>query len=392
MSVTFASGFTAGAVACGVKTGTPERLDVALLASERPCVAAAMYTTNAVVAAPLVVTRRHLAQAKPRAVVVNSGNANACTGERGEGDAETMAHAAARVIGARSEEVIVASTGVIGVPLPADRIARSLGGMRLTRDGGVEMARAIMTTDTREKYSTREVTLSGGPIRIGGIAKGAGMIHPDLATMLAFVTTDADVDEQTLRAALREAAALSFNAISVDGDTSTNDMLVALANAASRVRVESAESTTFLRALTEVCVELAVAIAADGEGATKLMQIRVSGARSHDDARSAARTIASSNLVKTALHGADPNWGRILAAAGRSGAAVESGRASVRIAGHSVFERGTPCVFDPAAVRGALERRVVEVEVDLGLGGYAATAWGCDLSADYVRINAEYTT
>jgi glutamate N-acetyltransferase/amino-acid N-acetyltransferase len=392
VSVTFAAGFTAGAVACGVRTGVAERLDVALIASETPCVAAALYTTNAVVAAPLRVTQRHLAATRPRGIVVNSGNANACTGDQGERDAETMAAAAARAIGAKADEIVVASTGVIGVPLPADRIAASLAEVGLTREGGADVARAIMTTDTRPKLSTRELRLGGGVVRIGGMAKGAGMIHPNLATMLAFITTDAVVDDGALRAHASEAAAASFNAISVDGDTSTNDMLVILANGASGVSVSGAESVEFVRALTEVCVELAVAIVADGEGATKLAQIRVLRARSRDDARVAARTIASSNLVKTALHGADPNWGRVLAAAGRSGAQLDEGRATVRIGGQTVFERGRPCTIDRAAVRGSLEQRFVEIEVDLGLGEDAATAWGCDLSAEYVRINADYTT
>ena len=392
MSITFATGFTAGAVACGVRTGVPERLDVALVASDRPCVVAALYTTNRVVAAPLVVTRRHLAAAQPRGIVANSGNANACTGEQGERDAEAVAAAAAKAIGARQEEMVVASTGVIGVPLPAERIVRGLATVRLSRDGAADVARAIMTTDTREKTSSREVALSGGTVRIGGMAKGAGMIHPNLATMLAFITTDASIDESVLRGYVAEAADASFNAVSVDGDTSTNDMLIVLANGASGVRVAGPDGTEFLRALTEVCVELAVAIVADGEGATKLVQVRVSGARSRDDARSAARTVVASNLVKTAIHGADPNWGRILAAAGRSGAEVDDRLASVRIAGHRAFERGHPVPLDAPGVRRALEQRFIEIELELGLGAESATAWGCDLSAEYVRINAEYTT
>ena len=392
MSITFATGFTAGAVACGVRTGVPERLDVALVASDRPCVVAALYTTNRVVAAPLVVTRRHLAAAQPRGIVANSGNANACTGEQGERDAEAVAAAAAKTIGARQEEMVVASTGVIGVPLPAERIVRGLATVRLSRDGAADVARAIMTTDTREKTSSREVALSGGTVRIGGMAKGAGMIHPNLATMLAFITTDASIDESVLRGYVAEAADASFNAVSVDGDTSTNDMLIVLANGASGVRVAGPDGTEFLRALTEVCVELAVAIVADGEGATKLVQVRVSGARSRDDARSAARTVVASNLVKTAIHGADPNWGRILAAAGRSGAEVDDRLASVRIAGHRAFERGHPVPLDAPGVRRALEQRFIEIELELGLGAESATAWGCDLSAEYVRINAEYTT
>src|SRR2546428_1052025 len=392
MSITFATGFTAGAVACGVRTGVPERLDVALVASDRPCVVAALYTTNRVVAAPLVVTRRHLAAAQPRGIVANSGNANACTGEQGERDAEAVAAAAAEAIGARQEEMVVASTGVIGVPLPAERIVRGLATVRLSRDGAADVARAIMTTDTREKTSSREVALSGGTVRIGGMAKGAGMIHPNLATMLAFISTDASIDESVLRGYVAEAADASFNAVSVDGDTSTNDMLIVLANGASGVRVAGPDGTEFLRVLTEVCVELAVAIVADGEGATKLVQVRVSGARSRDDARSAARTVVASNLVKTAIHGADPNWGRILAAAGRSGAEVDDRLASARIAGHRAFERGHPVPLDAPGVRRALEQRFIEIELELGLGAESATAWGCDLSAEYVRINAEYTT
>jgi len=353
---------------------------------------AALYTTNRVVAAPLVVTRRHLAAAQPRGIVANSGNANACTGEQGERDAEAVAAAAAKAIGARQEEMVVASTGVIGVPLPAERIVRGLATVRLSRDGAADVARAIMTTDTREKTSSREVALSGGTVRIGGMAKGAGMIHPNLATMLAFISTDASIDESVLRGYVAEAADASFNAVSVDGDTSTNDMLIVLANGASGVRVAGPDGTEFLRALTEVCVELAVAIVADGEGATKLVQVRVSGARSRDDARSAARTVVASNLVKTAIHGADPNWGRILAAAGRSGAEVDDRLASVRIAGHRAFERGHPVPLDAPGVRRALEQRFIEIELELGLGAESATAWGCDLSAEYVRINAEYTT
>ncbi len=393
MSVTFARGFRAGAVACGVKTGTPERLDVALVACERACASAALYTTNQVVAAPIVVTKRHLAAARPRAIVVNSGNANACTGEWGERDAEAVAAAAARTIGARAEEVLVASTGVIGVPLPVERITACLAGLRLSEDGGANAARAILTTDTRPKVAAREIAVAGTVVRIGGMAKGAGMIHPDLATMLAFVTTDAEIDASTLQGALARAAEQSFDAISVDGDTSTNDMVLVLANGWSGARMSgAAPQQQFELALTEVCVDLAKAIVADGEGATKVFEVRVSGARSREDARRAARTIASSNLVKTAIHGADPNWGRILAAAGRSGASVHDRRATVRVGGHDVFRAGAPCAYETDAVRRVLQQAEMVLELDLGLGDGAARAWGCDLSAEYVRVNAEYTT
>jgi glutamate N-acetyltransferase/amino-acid N-acetyltransferase len=249
-----------------------------------------------------------------------------------------------------------------------------------------------MTTDTRPKVAQREVTLAGGPVRIGGMAKGAGMIHPNMATLLAFVTTDALIDSAALRPMLRSAADESFNAISVDGDTSTNDTLLVLANGASGIRVGTVDGPAFLDALTAVCLDLARAIVADGEGATKVFEVRVSGAASESDARAAARTVTSSSLVKTAIHGADPNWGRILAAAGRSGAKVDAGRASVRIGGLPVYDRGAPRAFDAAAVRALFERPEIAIEIDLGLGEATARAWGTDLSAEYVRINADYTT
>ncbi len=390
--VTFARGFTAGAIAAGVKHGVPDRLDVALLVADRPCVAAAAFTRNQVIAAPCVVTKRHVAAGALRGAVVNSGNANACTGDQGERDAVAMAAAAATAIGARTEEVAVASTGVIGIPLPADRITRSLARIRPTTAGWDDFSRAIMTTDTRPKVAEREVWLHGKPVRIGGVAKGAGMIHPNMATLLAFVTTDARLDGARADTALRAAVDASFNAISVDGDTSTNDTALLLASGASGVDVDGDAWEPFVEALTEVCGELARGIVADGEGATKLFEVRVRGAATADDARLAARTITTSNLVKTAIHGADPNWGRILAAAGRSGARVDQRRASVRIGAVPVFDRGSPCEWDPSAVRAIFERPAIEIEVDLGVGDAAAKAWGCDLSAEYVHINADYTT
>ncbi len=390
--VTFPTGFTAGAIGVGVKDERNKRLDVALLVADRPCAAAGVFTSNQVIAAPCVVTKRHLASGSLRAVVVNSGNANACTGEQGERDALAMAEAAARVIGARAQEVAVASTGVIGIPLPTERIARGIPQIRPTVEEWDEFARAIMTTDTRQKVAEREVWLRGRPVRIGGVAKGAGMIHPDMATLLAFITTDARLDAGSAARALRGAVDLSFNAISVDGDTSTNDMTLLLASGASGVEIVDEVWDPFVDALTEVCGELARAIVADGEGATKVFEVRVRGATSTADARAAARTITTSNLVKTAIHGADPNWGRILAAAGRSGARVDQRRASVRVGDVDVFSLGRPCAWDAAAVRAIFERRSIVVEVDLGVGDASAKAWGCDLSAEYVRINAEYTT
>jgi glutamate N-acetyltransferase / amino-acid N-acetyltransferase len=391
--ITFARGFVAGAVAAGVKHDGTTRLDVAVIASTAEhCHAAGVFTTNQVIAAPCVVTKKHVARGHLRGIVVNSGNANACTGPQGERDAVVMATAASELLRVDPHDVAVASTGVIGVPMPMDRIRPAIGRITLSEAGWDDTSRAIMTTDTRPKVAQREVTLSGGAVRIGGIAKGAGMIHPNMATLLAFVTTDALVDGAALRPMLRSAADESFNAISVDGDTSTNDTLLVLANGASGVRVGTADGPVFLDALTAVCLDLARAIVADGEGATKVFEIRVTGAATESDARVAARTVTNSNLVKTAIHGADPNWGRILAAAGRSGAKVDAGRASVRIGGVAVFEKGTPRPFDAGAVRAIFERPDIAIELDLGLGEATARAWGSDLSAEYVRINADYTT
>ena len=390
--VTFARGFTAGAAAAGVKEAGSERLDVALVASAAPCTAAGVFTTNQVIAAPCVVTRQHVARGPLRAIVANSGNANACTGSQGERDAIAMAAAAAAVLGVSPYEVAVASTGVIGVPLPVDRITGAVRRIELSADGWDPASRAIMTTDTRPKVAEREVALSSGTVRVGGIAKGAGMIHPNMATLLAFVTTDAAAEAGVLQATLRAAADSSFNTISVDGDTSTNDTLLLLANGASGVRVSQADHSAFADAVTAVCDELARAIVADGEGATRVFAVRVRGAQAESDAAAAARVITTSSLVKTAIHGGDPNWGRILAAAGRSGASVDARRASVRIGGVAVYAAGEPCPVDVAAVRRAFAASTVEIELDLGLGDGEARALGCDLSADYVRINADYTT
>ena len=390
--VTYAKGFVAGAVSAGVKYGRKERLDVALIWSERPCAAAGVLTKNEVIAAPCLLTRRHLEGGSVRAIVVNSGNANACTGEQGERDAVAMAEAAAARLGIATADVAVASTGVIGVPLPAQRIADAVMEIALDAGGWDDASRAIMTTDTRPKVVEREVSLSRGTVRIGGIAKGAGMIHPDMATLLAFITTDAGITREALARALGPAVDRSFNAISVDGDTSTNDTVLVLANGASGVAVGADDEEAFAAGLATVCRDLALEIVADGEGVTKVYEVRLSGAASESDARLAARTITNSNLVRTAIHGADPNWGRILAAAGRSGARVRSDRATIRIGDVAVFDRGTPQAFDDAAVRAAFAASRIVIAVDLGVGSGSAVAWGADLSAEYVRINADYTT
>jgi glutamate N-acetyltransferase/amino-acid N-acetyltransferase len=386
-------GFSAGAAKAGVKTGVAERLDVGLIVSERPCSVAGLFTTNQVIAAPCVVTREHVKRGTLRGIVANSGIANACTGEQGDRAAKEMAAVAARAIGCEAHEVGVASTGVIGWQLPVDRIAKAIGEIRPSAAGFGDFSRAIMTTDTRPKVATAEATVDGVVVRALGVAKGAGMIHPDMATMLAFVLTDAEIPSAELQKIARRAAGDSFNSISIDGDTSTNDTLLVLANGAAGVPWKSENALAATAGIvTWVCEQLARQIVADGEGVTKVFEVRVKGAASADDARRAARTITTSNLVKTAIHGADPNWGRIIAAAGRSGAKVDDRKASIRIGGLDVLREGTPVRFDPADLRRAFEQKEIAIELTLGLGSFDATAWGTDLSAEYVRLNADYTT
>ena len=390
--VTFARGFTAGAIAAGVKTGKAERLDVALIVSDRPCAAAGVFTTNQVTAAPVVLTRDNVARGSLRAVVVNSGNANACTGDQGDRDAKAMTIAAASALNVTAEDVGVASTGVIGVQLPIARITDAIARIRPSVGGWDDFSRAIMTTDTKPKVAEREVAIGRGIVRIGGVAKGVGMVHPDMATVLSFLTTDASISAEDLRRALTAAARDTFNAISVDGDTSTNDTLLVLANGASGIPIEGSDHARFTGVLTSVCEDLARMIVADGEGATKVFEVTVTGARSNDDARKAARTVTISPLVKTAIHGADPNWGRIMMAVGRSGAAVDARKATVRIGDVVCYEAGVPRVPDLDAVRRAFAEPSIQIFVDLGLGEGRSRAWGCDLSTEYVHINADYTT
>ncbi len=390
-------GYSVGAAAAGVRDGKPTRLDVALIVSDRPCVAGGAFTTNQVIAAPCVVTRRHLEGGPLRAIVVNSGNANACTGEQGERDAIAMAEAAATKIGCDPHEVAVASTGVIGVPLPVDRIATAIRSIELRADAWDDVAKAMMTTDTRPKLSRNDYALgfrgARGTVHIRGVAKGAGMIHPNMATMLAFVVTDANIGASSAMSGwIRHMAAETFNKISVDGDTSTNDMLLVLANGASGLKPALKDLGTFEMLVEGVCQDLAQQILADGEGVTRVFKVLIRGAASDEEAMLAARTITTSNLVKTAIHGADPNWGRILAAAGRSGAKVDQTKATVRIGDVNVFESGAPRPFDSQRIREIFSTPGVRIAVDLGVAKGKGEAWGTDLSEEYVRINADYTT
>lgn len=393
MGITAAQGFRAAGIHAGIKTSAP---DLALVVSDVPAAAAAVFTTNRAQAAPVLVSREHLARSGgiARAIVVNSGCANACTGEDGLAAARRMASEAARAIGCRDEEVLVASTGVIGVALPIDRIVSGLprACSALDASNGAAAARAIMTTDPFPKEASARIVVGGRDVLIGGMAKGSGMIEPMLATMLAFVTTDAAIEPVLLGQALREVVEDTFNAITVDGECSTNDTVMLLANGRSGATIDRSTYAEFVRGLRAVCLELALGIVRGGEGATKLVTVRVTGAASDDDARRAAKAIANSPLVKTAIHGGDPNWGRLIAVAGRAGVAFELSRATVTIGSVVLFENGRP--HDECAPEAAeyLKRADVDVSVGLGAGSADATVWTCDLSAEYVRINAEYRT
>ncbi len=390
-TITSPLGFKAGAAYGGINKHARFNLDVSILASDVPCLAAGEFTTNKIKAASVLLCQQILPSKSVRAVVANSGCANASTGEQGHLDASNMASAAAAQVGARLGEVLVASTGVIGRRLPVDLLNSAISRINLSRDGGHDMAKAIMTTDTVPK----EIAVEAGGFVIGGIAKGAGMIHPNMATMLSFLTTDAPLEQGFLSSSLKEAIDLSFNMISVDGDTSPNDSLILLSNGMAGgepIRGGSERARLFQSALNAVCVHLARSVARDGEGATKLIEVNVRGAASMSDARITARTITTSPLVKTAVHGNDPNWGRIVVAAGRSGAELVENKISLDISGIPVVSEGMPLPFDADKLVAALKLPDVRINFDLGLGPYSATAWGCDLSAEYVSINADYTT
>ena len=388
-------GFQAGSVHSGIKAAA-SALDLTVIAAESAASAAGIFTMNLAQAAPVQVSRQHLQRTDgwARAVVINSGCANACTGDDGLSHAIQMATSTAAAVGCRPEEVLVASTGVIGVKLPIDRV---LSGIRkavgiLDRTGGAAAARAIMTTDPSPKEHAVTVRTGHGSFTVGGMAKGAGMIEPNMATMIGLLTTDAQVSPAILRKALGSSARETFNAITVDGECSTNDTLFALASGASGVAIDDETYPALLDGLLAVSRELAVAIVRGGEGATKLVAITVGGARTIDEARQVARTIANSPLVKTAVHGADPNWGRIVAAAGRSGVAFDINALSVHVGGTVLFENGRP--HDDLAPVAAqhLKGKTIQIDVSLGSGPASATIWTCDLSAEYVRINGEYRT
>lgn len=397
--VTAAAGFKAAGVRCEIKQKGP---DLAAIWSEAECSVAGVFTTNAFKAASVVVNQEKLPAGKARAVIVNSGNANACTGEQGVRDVHAICKLAAGLLSIPEEQVFNASTGIIGVPLPMGKIEAGVRDAiaKLAEDGGESASLAIMTTDTVPKTSAYEFdpeSSSGGgkTVRVGGMCKGSGMICPNMATMLCFITTDAKIAPALLQKSLASNVDRSFNSLTVDGDMSTNDSLILMANGASgcaEITEGSPEYEAFDKALGAVCLDLATACARDGEGATKYVEVHVINAKTYSDAKSAAMTVANSPLVKTAIFGQDPNWGRVLCAAGRSEACVVPQRTSLYFGDVKIVENGEPLALDPEAARKPMLEKELVITIDLGLGSESATAFTCDFSYDYIKINAEYHT
>jgi glutamate N-acetyltransferase / amino-acid N-acetyltransferase len=391
-AITAPAGFRAAGICAGIKKDRP---DLTLLAADAACSAAAVFTTNRAQAAPVLVSREHVASGRARAVIVNAGCANAATGAGGLADAREMAALTAQAVGCAPTEVLVASTGVIGVRLPMAKLRAGIphAAAALSREGGADAARAIMTTDTRPKEVLVEFTIGGRAARLGGMAKGAGMIAPHMATMLAFLTTDAAIASTLLQPALAQAAEASFNRITVDGDTSTNDTAIVLASGASGaapIERPGPDLEAFKSALGEACQRLAQMLIRDGEGTTRVAEVRVEGARTPGDAERVGRTIAESPLVKTALCGGDANWGRILAAVGRAGVALDIGRVDIFLGDVWVTEAGAAREYDESLATEAFTRDTVLIRVRLNAGGESASIWTCDLSHGYVDINGSY--
>jgi glutamate N-acetyltransferase/amino-acid N-acetyltransferase len=392
-SVTSAKGYQAGGYAAGIKAteGAP---DLAILISDIEATVAATFTTIALPSPAVTVNRERIGGARGRGVVVNSGNANAATGNPGKRDAAEMARLLAERLGVAEELAYVCSTGVIGVPLPMEKLRAGIPQVPLKADGGHDFARAIMTTDTVQKEIAVEVETDGRTITIGGCCKGAGMIHPNMATMLAFITTDAPVEADFLQSALRRAVADSFNMIDIDGDMSTNDTVLLFANGAAGGPAISggAAAAAFEEGLAAVCKHLATSIVRDAEGGTKLIEVRVTGAKGEDDARAGARKVAQSLMVKTAIHGHDPNWGRIFAAVANVDIALDFEAMTIKIGDYLVFAGGAPQPYDHVAAVAYLKGEDVLITIDIGLGTATATAWGSNLSEEYVTLNSVYTT
>lgn len=396
-----ASGFKASGIHVGVKTNNLSKKDLALIVSDVECAAAAVYTTNVVKAAPLLVTKAHLQNGKARAVLANSGNANACA-PHGEEYAERSCAAAAKALGIDAADIIVASTGVIGQTLPVEVIEGGIPSLTaaLHSDGSLDAANAIMTTDTVVKEFAAEVTIGGKIVRLGGIAKGSGMIHPNMGTMLCFLTTDCAITSDMIKKILLDTVKVSFNRISVDGDTSTNDMCCLLANGlAGNTLIDSdnEDYKAFAAALREICVKLAVVMASDGEGATHLITCRVSGAESEKDAETLSKSVISSTLTKAAIFGADANWGRVLCAMGYSGVVFDPDKVSVAFESQAgriaVCTDGRGLKFDEALAKTILTEHDITIDISIaGSGTGECTCWGCDITYDYIKINGDYRT
>ena len=399
-SITAPKGFQATGAAIGIKKNGNK--DICLVASDVPAVVAGVFTTNVVKAAPVLWDMEVAAKGVARGVVVNSGNANACTGEQGVKDAKCMAAAFGMMLAAPADEVLVCSTGVIGVPLPIELVVKGIAatapGLGGSFDHGVLAAESIMTTDTFPKTIAVEIELGGQTVTLGGMAKGSGMIHPNMATMLGFITTDCAISHGMLQKALKDVIRDTINMVSVDGDTSTNDTMLVFANGLAgnaEITCENAEYETFKAALLAVCRKLAIDLARDGEGATKLMEINVSGAKNTDDARTIARSVSASSLFKSALFGADANWGRVLCAMGYSGAIFDPMKVTMEFRDDTgktlrLMENGVPLGFDEAYAKSILVNHDIFIDIFLQEGDGAATAWGCDLTYDYVKINGDY--
>ena len=392
--ITAPKGFKASAVNCGIKK---RRKDLALIYSDIPARATALFTTNRIQAAPLIIAREHLRNSRAQSIIINSGNANACTGPRGLDNARLMAKLTAEQLGIKEEDILVASTGIIGKPLPMDYVEKGVRKLvpSLSRQGGREAAQAIMTTDTSVKDMAVKIQLRDKKIRVGGMAKGAGMISPHLATMLVFLTTDALISKEALRKALKVSVDKSFNSITIDGAMSTNDMVVILANGLAKndeIRDSGEDFSRFQEALDRVTLYLAKMMVADGEGATKFIEVKVKNAKNFLEAKRAASSIANSNLVKTALYGEDPNWGRIMAALGQAAVELNEGKVDIRLGRQLIVKGGKEKKFDSAKVKKIMAEPEIKITVDLNLGKGEATFWTCDLSEDYVRINSRYST
>jgi len=392
-------GFKAGSIHCGLKRSNKKH-DIGIIVSERPCKAAALFTTNQIVAAPIMYSKKILKNGTAQAIVINSGNANACTGKKGYKDAETMAKLTARHLNVEPDEVIVASTGVIGQPLPMEKIQSGIEETALNlgskHTNTINIANAIMTTDTWPKHLAVKTPIADKEVTIGAISKGSGMISPDMATMICLITTDAVISLSTLRHCIRKATESSFNQITVDGHMSTSDMVAILANGMAHNRnittANVRDLTLFQKALDHVTLHMAKEIIKDGEGATKFIQVEINEAKTDSDAKKIARKIAESPLVKTAINGEDPNWGRIVSAAGYAGVTLDESRTKLFINKIMIFKNGLPVTPTPEKLHKEMQKDEIRIQLRLGIGNKSATLWTCDLSKEYIRINAEYHT